>query len=39
MSSRDPVFIEVDHPNYRAAAQLDQAVRGALAGDFPSTPD
>jgi hypothetical protein len=31
---REPVFIEVDHPNYRAAARLDQTVRETLAGDL-----
>ena len=33
-SGREPVFIEVDHPNYRAVAELDQAVLGTLSGDL-----
>lgn len=33
-SGREPVFIEVDHPNYRAVAQLDQAVHETLADDL-----
>jgi hypothetical protein len=33
-SSQEPVSIELDHPNYRAVAQLDQAVRQTLASDI-----
>jgi hypothetical protein len=33
-SEREPAFIEVDHPNYRAVAQLDQAVHETLAEDL-----
>ncbi len=32
-SGSEPVSIEVDHPNYRAVAQLDQAVCETLAPD------
>jgi hypothetical protein len=33
-SSQEPVSIELDHPNYQAVAQLDQAVRQTLASDI-----
>jgi hypothetical protein len=33
-SGREPISVEVDHPNYQAAAQLDQAVRETLADDL-----
>ena len=33
-SGREPVFIEVNHPNHRAVAQLDQAARETLASDL-----
>lgn len=33
-SGSEPVFVEVDHPHYQAAAQLDQAMREGLAGDL-----
>ncbi len=33
-SGHEPVTIELDHPNYRAVAKLDQAVRETLAGDL-----
>jgi hypothetical protein len=31
---QEPVSIELDHPNYRAVAHLDQAVRQTLASDI-----
>jgi len=33
-SGQEPVFIEVNHPSYQAAAELDQGVRETLAGDL-----
>lgn len=33
-SSQEPVSIELDHPNYRAVAQLDRAIRQTLASDI-----
>jgi hypothetical protein len=31
---REPTFVELDHPTYRAMAQLDQTVRETLADDL-----
>jgi hypothetical protein len=33
-SGREPISVELDHPNYRAIARLDQAVRESLAADL-----
>ena len=33
-SSREPVFIELNHPSYRATAQVGEAVRETLARDL-----
>jgi hypothetical protein len=33
-SGREPVFVEVDHPNYQASTKLEDVVRRELAGDL-----
>jgi hypothetical protein len=33
-SGHEPVFIEVDHPNYRASTQIDESARQALAREL-----
>ena len=33
-SGREPISLEVDHPNYQTVAQLDQAMRETLADDL-----